>query len=121
MNTPSSPPPIGVSPTVPRGGIGLAIASFVLGILGLLGSLVLVGALFGLVGLVLGAVHLLKRTGRNGFAWAGVALSIFSILASIGLAFVYVPAAKEFAKKIREEMAAAAAPVREFTDPRTSR
>jgi peroxiredoxin len=111
---PGAPPTIGASPTASRTGIGLAIASFVLGILGLLASIFVIGALFGFLGLVLGAVHLMRRTGQNGFAWAGLALSLFSILASIGLAFVYVPMIKEFVKEVRKEMAA---PAREFTDP----
>jgi len=113
MNT---PPPISAPPPKPPARIGFAIASLVLGILGLLGSLFLVGALFGFVGLILGAVHLIKRTGRNGLAWTGVALSLLSILASIGLAFVYVPFIREAMNKVRE-MQGSVSVEREFTDP----
>ncbi|MSU59605.1 MAG: TlpA family protein disulfide reductase [Pedosphaera sp.] len=112
MNT---PPPSSSPPAQPSARLGLAIASFVLGILGLLASLVLVGGLLGLVGLILGAMHLKRRTGRNGFAWAGIGLSVLSVLASIGLGFVYMPVIKEAMKKVREMQGQVARQL--FTDP----
>jgi len=82
--------------------MGLAIASLVLGVLAVLASLFLVGALFGLVGLVLGMVHLSRRTGRNGLAWAGMVLSVIGVFASIGLILVYYPFVKEAIKLSRQ-------------------
>lgn len=64
--------------------LGLAIASLVLGILsvGFFIS-VIVGSLLGLVGLVLGIVHLVKkRPYLRKMAWAGVCLSLAGIILS---------------------------------------
>jgi peroxiredoxin len=61
---------------------GMAIASLVLGILACVSSLFVVGALFGLIGLILGLVHVSKRRAPNGMAWWGVGLSTFGILVS---------------------------------------
>jgi peroxiredoxin len=85
------PPPHAAQPS-PR--VGLAIASLVLGILAFLFSVVVAGALFGLIGLVLGVAHLLRRQGRNGMAWAGLVLSVLGIIASIGLGALYVQEGK---------------------------
>jgi hypothetical protein len=68
---------------------GLAIASLVLGILGLFGSLIVVGAFLGLVGAVLGLVHVAGKRGRNAMAWWGVGLSILGVLASVVLGAFY--------------------------------
>jgi peroxiredoxin len=68
---------------------GLAVASLVLGILSCMLSLLVVGGLFGLAGLVLGLVYVSKRRGRNGLAWWGVGLSIAGILASVSLGSLY--------------------------------
>jgi cytochrome c biogenesis protein CcmG/thiol:disulfide interchange protein DsbE len=82
----------------------LAIASLVLGLLALLSSLFVVGALFGLVGLLLGVVHLARRTGRNGLAWTGIGLSILGLVASVVLAAVYLPFLKEGFRAARQIM-----------------
>ena len=89
--TPPPLPPANPPSPQPSASRGLAIASFVLGMLGLLASLLVVGAFFGLLGLILGAVHLARRRQHNGFAWAGVAVSILSIVASVGLGMLYYP------------------------------
>lgn len=75
------------APGGPR--LGLAIASLVLGIAACVFSLVVVGALFGLIGLILGLVHVFKKRAPNGMAWWGIGLSIFGILASAVMGIVY--------------------------------
>jgi len=106
LNTTNQLPPPVPPPTSPAFAppvqMGLAIASLVLGVLAVLASLFLVGALFGLVGLVLGMVHLSRRTGRNGLAWAGMVLSVIGVFASIGLILVYYPFVKEAIKLSRQ-------------------
>jgi cytochrome c biogenesis protein CcmG/thiol:disulfide interchange protein DsbE len=92
---PSSPPPIAPTPPTPPPRLGLAIASLVLGVLGLLSSIFVIGALFGLVGLIFGILHVSRRSGRNGLAWGGVGLSMLGIVASVGLAALYLPFLKE--------------------------
>jgi peroxiredoxin len=67
----------------------MAIASLVLGIVALLFSLVVVGILFGFVGVALGLVHIAQKRGPNGMAWCGVVLSALGIVASLGLGVVY--------------------------------
>ena len=66
---------------------GRAVAALVLGLLGLLFAPVLIGAFFGLLGIVFGALHLKKAmTGRT-MAAIGLVLGLFGILGS-GSAFV---------------------------------
>src|SRR6266403_4177797 len=83
-----NPNPPSTAPAPPPR-LGLAIASLVLGILAFVFSLILVGAVFGLVGLVLGLVHVAQKRGRNAMAWWGVGLSVLGIMASIGLSVLY--------------------------------
>ncbi len=96
--------PPSASPPAPRPRVGLAIAALVLGILAVFTSLLVVGALVGLVAMVLGAVHIVQRRGPNGMAWAGIALSLLGIVLSIGLAAVYFAGYKA----VRQEWAEAA-------------
>ena len=74
-------------PAAPQ--IGLAVASLVLGILACVLSLFVIGALFGLVGLLLGFTHVQRKSGRNHMAWWGIGLSIASILASVAAGIAY--------------------------------
>ena len=69
--------------------------------LGLLASIFVIGVFFGLLGLILGAAHLARRRQRNGFAWAGVAISILSIVASVGLGILYYPIIEAAVMKVR--------------------
>jgi peroxiredoxin len=71
------------APAAPR--LGLAIASLALGIGACVMSLLVVGALFGLIGLVLGLLHIFQKRGPIGMAGWGVGLSIFGILASTAM------------------------------------
>jgi len=92
-----APPTVG-PPSPPR--LGLAIASLVLGIMAFLFSLFVVGALFGIVGLVLGCIHITAKRGGNTMAWWGVSLSILGIIAGISLGVVYFKLAREFYKSM---------------------
>lgn len=66
-------------------GVGLAVASFVLGLVSLLLSLFVIGVIFGIVGLVLGIVHLSKRLPFfKAMAVWGVVLSAIGSLVAIG-------------------------------------
>ncbi len=106
MNSDPQPPPSSSTPTPPPPPRrGLAIASLVLGVLALLSSILVVGALFGLVGLILGVTHFTRRSGRNGLAWAGVILSVLGLAASIILGSMYMPFFKEALKAAREAQA----------------
>lgn len=114
MNDASQPPPLGQpSPPPPSASVALGVASLVFGILAVLSSVVLVGAFFGLIGLVLGVLHLARRTGRNGLAWAGVVLSALGIVASIGVAAWVLPRVKD---ALRKTVAGVAAGESEFKD-----
>ncbi len=74
----------------PPSSVGMAIASLVLGILALLLSLFVVGAVIGLVGLGFGLAHVLGKKGPNAMAWWGIGLSAFGILAGVSLGAVYL-------------------------------
>lgn len=115
MNPPPPPPPHGPQSS-PR--LGLAIASLVLGILAFLSSFLVVGALLGLLGLVLGVVHVLRRQGRNAMAWTGVVLSVFGIVIGAGFGVIYLKAinSPEFKKVFEEAMSGARSGMNHFED-----
>jgi thiol-disulfide isomerase/thioredoxin len=69
---------------------GLAVAALVLGIVSVVFSLLVVGALFGLIGLVLGALYLWRhRSESRGMAISGVVLSGTGFVASAGFGVLY--------------------------------
>ncbi|MGK4579017.1 DUF4190 domain-containing protein [Kitasatospora sp. HPMI-4] len=77
-------PGYGMQP--PAGNNGLAVAAMVLGIIGLITSMVFIGGLLGVIGLILGIVALAKarRVGAGrGMAIAGVVTSSIAIVVSI--------------------------------------
>ncbi|HEY3868431.1 MAG TPA: DUF4190 domain-containing protein [Actinocrinis sp.] len=79
----SSPYPYAMMP--PRRN-GLALAGMILGIIGLLGSIVILGAFVGVVGLILALIGLstARRTGAGrGFAITGIVTSALSIVIGI--------------------------------------
>lgn len=86
------PPRSTGAPPAPSGSgrRALAIASLVCGVLGLLTSVVVVGALVALIGLILGAIHL--RTSRESrmMGWTGVWLSVLAMVAAAGFFGFYV-------------------------------
>lgn len=69
--------------------LGWAIASLVFGLLALVTSVVLIGALFGLVGLLAGFIHLVQRQRSNAMAWGGITFSILGVALSVALGVVY--------------------------------
>jgi peroxiredoxin len=92
VNDPSSQPAPPLNPSPAH--LGLAVASLVLGILALISSWIVIGAVLGLAGLILGVAHILRRQSRNGMAWAGIVLSVFGLTFSVGAAAAYFHAGK---------------------------
>ncbi|GGV06848.1 DUF4190 domain-containing protein [Streptomyces spectabilis] len=93
-----APGPRGYGRRTQNGGNGAARAALVLGVIGLGTSVVIVGGLLGVLGLVLGVVALRKagRTGvGRGGAVAGVVTSALAIAVSITAAFFLVWYANE--------------------------
>jgi peroxiredoxin len=92
-SSPAPGPP--VSPPVP----GLALASLVLGIVGLLTSFLLVGAVLAVVGLILGVLHLRRRPDARRLGWTGVWLSVFAIVATAGFVALYAVGIRQIARE----------------------
>ncbi len=78
----------------------LAVASLVAGILGLLGSVVVLGGLLALGGLVFGILHLRKRTDARVMGWSGVWVSALAMVASAGFAAFYAVALPRIAMQM---------------------
>ena len=70
-------------------GNGLAIASLVLGIIGLLTSCIFVGSILCIIGLVLGIVSIANGNEKKGLSITGIVLSIIGIIISI-LVIVFI-------------------------------
>jgi len=70
-------------------GLGLAVACLVLGIVAVSLSLLLIGGICGLIGLVLAIVHLSKRYPLRSLAWWGLGLSIVGVLGTAAMA-IYI-------------------------------
>lgn len=100
---PPLPPPPNPTAAKPRGN-ALAVASLVLGIVALITSPVLIGCLFGLVGVALGTIHLLRPKSPKALASAGVLLSLLGIVASAILGFFYYKYATNTWQKTRSEL-----------------
>lgn len=67
------------------GGSGLAVASLVLGIVGLVFTFVVIGVIPAIVGLILGIVALATKKPKKGMSIAGIVLSFLSILMLVGI------------------------------------
>src|SRR6186713_1901130 len=77
--------------TAPREpGQGLAVAAFVLGVCALIWAMIAIGGLFGLVGLVLGVVHLRRSDANRPLAKWGIALSVVGLVGSVLATAFYV-------------------------------
>jgi O-antigen ligase len=78
---------------------GLAIACLILGILSLIFSEIVIGALFGLIGLILGIVRLFQRPDKKGMLYSGMVLSVVGIIASLLFGYLWtnkiIPAFKQ--------------------------
>lgn len=109
---PATPPP--------RPRIGLAVACLVLGLLAVLSSVVLVGALLALLALVLGGLHIVRRQGSNKLAWAGIAAAVIGLLLSGGFGLLYFKGVQGLWHQVEEaidrEPNDAAATVQRFDD-----
>lgn len=84
--TPAAPTPNPVQMVAPpKKSSGLAVASLVLGIVGLLLSCVGIGGILGIIGLALGIISLAKKNDGKGMAIAGVVLCSITTLIFVGL------------------------------------
>jgi peroxiredoxin len=75
--------------------IGLAVASLILGIVSIAFSLFLVGGILAIIGLILGWIHLRKRTTFRAMATWGIISSVVGLLASVGLGYLYYQGYKQ--------------------------
>jgi len=80
----SMKPPAGL-----QAGIGLAVASFVLGLVSLPLSLFVVGAGTGLIGFILAIIHLSKKLPLKGMAVCGLVLSVVGGTAGVAFGVFY--------------------------------
>ena len=81
---------------IPPPRAGLAIACLVLGITAACLSFLLLGGLLGLIGLILGLVHLRRNGVPKAMAWWGISLSVLGLLASVGFGVLYFQVYKKF-------------------------
>ncbi len=70
-------------------GQGFAVAAFVCGVFALIWAMIAIGGIFGVVGLVLGIVHLRRSEQNRSLARWGVALSAAGIVGSLLAAALY--------------------------------
>lgn len=81
---------VGPAPT-----IGLAIASLVLGIVAVLLSLMVIGGVFGLIGLTVGIWHMVAKSRGRVMAGFGIGLSVVGVLLSVVFATAYYELASQ--------------------------
>jgi hypothetical protein len=90
----------------PQAKNGMAVAALVLGIVGLVTSIIVIGGVLGIVGLILGilAIKAANRNGgyRRGFAIAGTILSSLALVASIAVLLVGIWAANKVAPCVQQ-------------------
>jgi hypothetical protein len=102
---PSQPGAYGPPPTAPgTGGNGLAIASVVLGGVGLLLCWIFLGGILALVGLVLGVVALVGKRGSRLLAIIGTAVSGLALVISVIVTIVTFVAAASAIDQITESI-----------------
>lgn len=78
--------------------IGFAIASLVLGLLSILSCCILIGAVFGIPGLIVGIIPLVKKYDGKGMAIAGVITSVIGIIICVITSIVAYREFSEFTK-----------------------
>jgi len=89
---------------LPAARLGLAVTALVLGAVSIGFSIVLVGGLVGVAGLLFGAAHLLRRPDQpRGIAVAGLALSFVGFVASVGFGVLYFVLADRMMDSISQE------------------
>jgi len=76
-------------PAALQAGIGLAVASFVLGLISLPLSLFVIGAGTGLIGFILAVIHLSKKLPLKTIAVWGLVLSVVGATAGTGFGVIY--------------------------------
>ena len=81
---------------------GLAIASMVVSIVGLVLSAVFIGGLIGLVGLILAIVSLAKKKAGRGFAIAGVIIGAVAIISGVLFGLITIVAYDGIQQRARE-------------------
>jgi predicted lipid-binding transport protein (Tim44 family) len=103
---PGQAPAYGPPATAPQGngGNGLAIASVVLGGVGLVLSWIFLGGILALVGLVLGVVALVKKRGSRLLAIIGTAVSALALVISVIVTIVTFIAAASAIDQINESL-----------------
>lgn len=77
----------GQPPRIPR--MGMAVASLVLGALAVFMSFLLIGILLGLIGVVLGGIHLGSERQHRAMAGGGIFLSLVGIVMGVGFGVLY--------------------------------
>lgn len=70
-------------------GLGLAVAILVLGLVSIPFSILLVGGIEGLIGIVLAIVYLKKKQELRKMVWWGLGLSVVGLIASAGFGMYY--------------------------------
>jgi peroxiredoxin len=76
-------------PSKGRTSSGLAVASFILGILSIALSLYMVGGMLAIIGLILGIIHLKSHTSSLAMAKWGISFSAVALVISIGVGYMY--------------------------------
>ncbi len=84
MAPPSPASGTGIAPPRRARTPALAVASLVLGLLGLVTSVILVGSVLAAVGFVLGVLHLRRSREARMMGWTGVWLSVLAMVATAG-------------------------------------
>lgn len=100
--TPPAQPPVPPAPSTQSTSNGLAIASLVLGILGLFGGFIVVGGVLGLIAIILGAIALSKKQSK-GMSITGVVTGALAILTSVIVLFVGIIAYNGLQGRIKDE------------------
>lgn len=85
-----------------QAGIGLGVASLVLGLMSLCLSIFVIGAAAGLIGFILAVIHLAKHLPFKGLAIWGLVLSVIGGLAGAGIGVMYVVSVRHAYKTMAE-------------------
>ena len=72
----------------PPRGMGFGIASMVMGIIAIVLSCMCINIPIAIVAIIFGIVHIIRRTGSNGFAIAGIVTSVISVILTVILTIV---------------------------------
>jgi peroxiredoxin len=100
--------------------LGLAVASFVLGLVSISTAIFIFGGVFGLIGLVLGVIHVCKKRFARTMAVWGIVFSAIGLLGSAGIGSYYFLGYRAFQSAmpdtVFEEWVGIEAPDFEVTD-----